>query len=279
MLLVIVLVLGAGLLLVLWGGTLFLQGYLYTEPTPGLLWQAPAAAAALTVFLALWCLAVAFSDNATPSDIPYDTLFNFSPQVTMFKTPAKKLWAIKKGGKVVEYRLERIGQTKYRYVDTSYTPRQWSSTQVEALELEGPDKQKIRFLSQVTTDSGIFGMSGPTRREFVSEDGWSMPDYDDAGPTGGPTGLPQQFRWGRFLLNLFFNFGFLALLFAVLWLVLRFLWGHALGLALVLWVVITLAVLPMVLDRAARAAQERQTAPVTEPAAAFFPRQMPALPG
>jgi hypothetical protein len=34
--------------------TLWFQGYIYTEPTPGILWRGPAAGSALMVVLLLW---------------------------------------------------------------------------------------------------------------------------------------------------------------------------------------------------------------------------------
>src|SRR5205085_1572378 len=118
-----------------WAGTFFFQGYIYTEPTAGLYWQAPAAGAAVGAFIALWCLVVVYSDKASPTDIPYDTLFRFSPEVAMFDSPVKQLWAIK-GGKPIEYQRERLDQTRYRYKAKSYDGRPWSSDRVEAIELE-----------------------------------------------------------------------------------------------------------------------------------------------
>ncbi len=41
-----------GLLLAAW--TLFFQGYIYSEPVSAIYWRAPAAAAALTLFLCFW---------------------------------------------------------------------------------------------------------------------------------------------------------------------------------------------------------------------------------
>jgi hypothetical protein len=244
---------GASLVLFLWAGTFFLQGYIYTEATPGLYWQAPAAAAAVTAFVALWCIADATADKASTTDIPYDTLFRFSPKVTMFDEPAKQIWALKKDGtevKVIEYERERLGQTKFRYRDKSFDRRPWSSTKVEAIELEDPKKEKVRFNVQPAQERGAY-------REFVSDDGWVIMDYDDTSQTSGPTGLPVQFRTGRLLINLALNFGLFIVLFVSLWILLRYSFGLAFGLALAIWVTVTLALLPMLLTFAASVAQQR----------------------
>jgi hypothetical protein len=281
MLLLILLILAAGLIVFFWAGTYFFQGYLYTEPSPGLYWQAPAAGAGVAAFLSIWCLAVASADKASPSDIPYDTLFRFSPKVDMFDKPAKELWAIKKGGKEVRYVRKttvQFHQTGYFYQDTSGGP--WNSKDVEAIDLMNQG-QKVRFFAQAVAEDVMTGITSVKRnyREFVSEDGWVMRDYEEASTTAGPTGLPQQSRFGRFLLNLFFNIGFWLVLFLSLWLLLRFLWGHALGLSLVIWVTITLAVLPMLLTAAAQVAKDRQALPAAPEPAALSPRQAPDLPG
>src|SRR5262249_27294895 len=62
-------------------------------------------------------------------------------------------------------------------------------------------------------------------------------------------GQQSRFLWGRFVVNILLNVMFLVAWFLCLWLLLRFQWGHALGLAIVLWVVTMLAVVPPVLDR------------------------------
>jgi hypothetical protein len=256
-LLVVILLLGGSLITLFWVGTFFFQGWIYTEPSAGINWQAPAAGAAVTAFLAAWCVAVATSDEASTTDIPYDNIFRFSPEVAMFDKPAKKMWALKQGNKVVEYDRKRLDQTRYCYVDNTYDRRPWSSSKVEALELEYQGK-KVRFTPKVVEPTGgPFGKVSTGYREYVSADGWVMRDYDDTSPTSGPTGLPLQFRSGRFIANLFFNFGFWLVLFLSFWLLLRFQWAHALGFSFVLWLAMTLTMMPMVLTTAAGIAQNR----------------------
>src|SRR5438132_7055790 len=52
----VLLVLGVALAVLLWVGTAAIQGNMYTEASPDLYWRAPAAALAISLFVALWCL-------------------------------------------------------------------------------------------------------------------------------------------------------------------------------------------------------------------------------
>jgi hypothetical protein len=223
------------------GGT-FLQGYIYTEPSQDLHWQAPAAGGVLAVFLMLWCVLVANAEGATPRDIPYDTIFGFKARVDLLPEPAREIWAVYKDGQERPYKRERLGQTTYRYVDPSYTPaRPWRSDGVEGVLLV-IDGEKYLF-KRADSSEGSYG-------EFVNDKGWVMKEYDD-----GPTGMPTVVRHGRFLMTLFFNLLHFLLWWLCLWLLLRFQWSHALGLGFVMWLVFTLFFLPMLLGQAAEVAE------------------------
>src|SRR5262245_31082861 len=234
-------------MVVLFVGSMFLQGSIYTEPSPQMWWAAPAAGAVLGLFFAVWCYAVASSTDARPDDIPYDTFFRFPTRVDMVKSPVRELWAVKKNNEKVKYKYDAFDRV---YRDTTTRPRPWSGTDVVAIELEH-DGTKYRFDMDKTTASGAY-------YEFVNDRGWSMRVYET-----GPTGRPDAFRTGRFLANLFFNLMHAALWFACLWLLIRFQWSHALGLAICMWLLFTLAILPMMLDYAARVAVARQATATT----------------
>src|SRR5262249_49327532 len=68
-------------------------------------------------------------------------------------------------------------------------------------------------------------------------------------------GQQSRYLWSRLVVNLLLNGLFLVGWFLCLWLLLRSQWGRALGLAGVLWVVATLALVPVVLDRVRAAKQ------------------------
>lgn len=243
-LLVILLVVGLGLVVVITVGAIFIQGYFYTEPTEGLLWRGPVAAAVLTFFFALWCWLNAFSREASPLDIPFDTLFRFSPRVELVKQPVAKLWSIKKGNpEPVEYRMHKIpvaGQVRYEYREAAVGGRPWNSANVEAVLIQ-VNGEKLRFEPRKAAEGGY--------REFVNDQGWVMLEYDT-----GISGLPTMSRLDRLGVNLLLNLSHLGLWFVLLWLLLHFQWSHALGLALILWAIVTLLVLPMLLTQAVQGA-------------------------
>jgi len=84
------------LIVLLWVGTFLFQGYIYTEPTQGLYWQAPATAAILALGYTFWCLTVAYSARASTTNIPVNTIFRFTPWEDMLDQPAPRVFAIKK---------------------------------------------------------------------------------------------------------------------------------------------------------------------------------------
>jgi hypothetical protein len=246
---------GMALTVLLWVITIFLQGYYYTEPTSGIAWQAPAAGFGLSLFLTLWCFLIVNNDSATPRNLPSDTLFRFSPK--LYQESPKDLWVVRKGVKEpIHYTLKkdfRPGHESY-YVEASVlAPRPWSSSGLEAIILK-KGQESSRFLP-------IAGGEGQYYQEYADEAGWIIRVFPDGGPD-----RPYAFRTGLFLGNLFLNFLHLALWFVAFGLVLRFQWGHALLLAIILWLVTTLAILPMLLDQAGTEAV-RSRAPASAPKA------------
>ena len=134
-LLLILIVMAMSLTVILWAGTLFFQGYIYTEPSPGIFWQAPAAACLLTVGFTIWCLSIALSAAATERNLPIDSIFRFTAKEEMPELqdkPAEHIWAIKvdrkktgpeKDGEVVAYVRKPGLKPRYQYKDTSSAAR------------------------------------------------------------------------------------------------------------------------------------------------------------
>jgi hypothetical protein len=234
----ILLLIGAALAVLLWVGSVWFHNYVYNGPPEGLNWRAPAAAAALTAFLALWCLLDYRAGDPDAAQPPYDTLFRFSARDDFPAKPYPRFWAVRRNK---ETRFERSG-SEYRDPATGRTwNRSTTDGLVEAIiveeggervtyKLEPPpggvfkDDQKARYVE----DGG--------RRRVLTEDDVRA-------------GQVSVFRTGRFLVNLLLNFLFLALWFVCLWLLLRLQWPHALGLAAAAWLVMTLIITPLVLDR------------------------------
>src|SRR5215469_15735149 len=76
-LVVVLLVVFAVLSLLLAAWTLFFQGYIYSEPVEAIYWRAPAAGAALTLFLLIW-MVLDYRSIETPQDEGRYRSFDFS---------------------------------------------------------------------------------------------------------------------------------------------------------------------------------------------------------
>jgi hypothetical protein len=252
-LLLILLVTFVSLLVFLWVGTYLFQGYIYTEPTQQLHWQAPATAAIMSVGYTIWCLTIAYWPGATTTNIPVNTIIRFTPWEDMYDQPAPRIHAIKKSaykgdegkdGEVVEYIAGKNDQGVTVYMTVSR--KLWQPQQVIAFEIEKADKTKMRF---------DFVKDGVGGGEYVSKDGWVMPEDK----YGAPTGIPKKFYFSRLVLNIVFNVVHFLVWYVAIWLLLQYQSMHALGLAMVMWVLTTLILLPMILAVAAEVAMSRQT--------------------
>lgn len=240
-LIVVLLICAASLTVVLWVSTMFLQGYFYTEPTSQIAWQAPAAGGILAAFITLWCAILVNSSDASIQDVPYDTLFRFSPIVDLQKEAFREIWVVRKGSKepVLYKRFAEPGIIKPLSVYKDTSGRPYTPTGVEALLVEVGGK-KLRFKLVESSVQGDY-------REFLAEyGGWKIAERERK-----LEDTAQVFRWSRFLATVSLNVIHFALWFVCLWLVLRFQWSHAFGLAIVFWLVVSLAILPMILTEAA----------------------------
>jgi hypothetical protein len=217
---------------------LFLQGWYYTEPTPGILWRAPSAGAAMGVFFFFWCLLV-YNSGARPGALPYDSLLRYSSEVALTREPVQHITAWY-GAKKVEY--TRRGANEYVEKKAPFAP--WNPSGITKLEIK-VGNETLTF-TRGETNRGV-------SRTYVNEQGWMMDEYEGT-VKPGPTGMPKRHLAGRGFANWLLNIAHGLCWFACFWLLLRFQWPHALLLAAALWLVMTIGVLPMMLDAAARAA-------------------------
>ena len=267
-LIMILIVVTIGLTAVLWAGTYYFQGYIYTEPSAGIFWQAPLTGVLLTFGFSIWCFSIAFSSRASTTNLPINTIHRFSPIEEMVDRPIPKIWAIKskkpgefQDGERSAYVSRRDDQGRFYYKDPSLAARPWNPQDIIAIESENADGTKMRF-------DRLRGDSGPYR-QFVSRDGWTMIEFEE-----GPTGIPRKFHFGLLIWNILFNSLHFLGWFIGLWLILRFQMMHALGLAIVLWAIMTLTMLPMILGYAGYVAENRRVRTVT--LLALPPLQEPA---
>jgi hypothetical protein len=210
--------------------TLFFQGYIYTEPVSDLTWRAPAAGSALALFVCLWTVLACRAPGQ------YQTLFNFSND----DSRSYEELTVTQGGKDEVYKKVsgKSGRLEYRRGDRPLPSRPDKITLTE-------DGQKATF--EPDRDAkGNFKPAGDSTLRYHDDRGREMVE--------GRLGEVNTTRTGRLLLNLLLNFFHLALWFVCLWLLLRFQWAHALGLAVVMWAVMTLFVLPPLLGKAETAA-------------------------
>jgi hypothetical protein len=278
-LVIVLVVMALALAVLLWVGTAWFQNLIYSEPAENLHLGAPVAALALTGYLALWCfLEYRAASRGEPGR--HGSLFEFPAyEVQEFQ----KIWAVKgrlvpaeegknpgdkdfdqnwilRDPREIVYESRRtgpFGQSQYQDMNGRSFARSDADGMVVVLtvhENDNPQNPPIVFQAEVTRD-----VSG--QPIFKVDPNQSSPRYVEVGGrrvmTEDSLGRLRTFRWGLFFTNLLLNSAHLALWFVCLWLLLRFQWSHALGLAFIFWLLMSFAILPMLLERADEAGQER----------------------
>jgi hypothetical protein len=223
----------AGLVVLLWAGTLWFQDYIYSEPAEGLAWRAPAAASVLALFLALCCLIDSRSTARYFSPIEFS-----ASDVQTFP----ELWAVR-DGKKIRYTLGKDERGRLVYLDNQRKPLPRPVDEVIVKE----DGEEVVFKPELD-DEGHYkrekvkSLIGPNLEKplrYLDDHGRVM--------TEDRLGEISQFRWGVFLSFWFLNLLHLGLWFSCLWLLLRFQWSHALGLSLIFWLAMTTLMVTLVL--------------------------------
>jgi hypothetical protein len=235
----------ASLSLLFWVGSLFLQSYLYTQPSQGLYWQAPVGGILLGAFITMWCAMVLFSPSADINNITYDTIFRFNAIEDMDKVPVTELKVVPKKGDPIVYKRYSVlppngAMHKWEFQDSA--KKKWNG-RGEAVLLTSPKGDELRFTP-----------ASPGGSRFYSDKGGWYLDVDDV---NGTDGRPQAFRYNLFLVNVLLNSLFLALWIGAMFLV-RFLPGTAILIGVVFWLVTTLTLLPGLLNYCADASQKRR---------------------
>ncbi len=204
----------------LFGGTRLAQGALYEEVSGDLLWQAPAAAGAITAYLGLWAFINYAAAEPGKTDLPFDTLFNFTSE-TLAEQPVDGFTAIS-GGTQVKYTIRKI---------TGAVPEQ---------DYLGPDQQKwspslardVQTILVKEGDKEVRFTADADHLRYVEEGGRRYLDTEAFGRISTPRG-------GGSFVRVLLNVLHFAVWFVALWLLLRFQWPHALALAAGFWLVMT----------------------------------------
>jgi len=242
----------AGLVVLLWAGSVWFQAYIYSEPEPTLWWRAPAAGSALALFLALW----GFLAYNSPGWFP--ALWDLSPTdrqefaklwIPTERQPSDRLSAEDLDSEPLrDYRVRRTAHGAPEYRDDFNRPLPTHPPAIVVEEGDEEHREKHIFLPDMDEDETYYKIKSGQALQYRDDLGRVMSE-DRIGQISIP-------RWDRFFANFLFYVVFLAVWFVSLWLLLRFQWTHALGIAILCWLVMTVVVLPMLLTKVAAVAQQ-----------------------
>lgn len=228
----IILVLWLGLIGTLAVWTIFFQGYVYTEPVKDIIWRAPLAGSLLTLFYIFWL----FIDYSSPGS--FQTIFDAQWKVGL--TPYPEFRIVNAEGKEEVYKKVRgdRGQPIYRKdgrLDGVLAP-----VRPQRVLVNDGDKQLI------------FEPDRDARGKFSAQQGQNLIYHEKTTSLimqEGEIGVASVYRTAGWFANAILNLVHLLIWFLVLWFVLEYRWGHALGLAIVIWIAATLFLLPPTLSR------------------------------
>ena len=211
----------------------------------GHLLRAPAAAAALTFFLLIWIFFDYRSVDADHREGSYRPLHEFSARETE------------------TYEYLRIPRENSTIVDL-YKRR--GNEYVRNGKRLPSHPSKIIASKEIDGEQHVFEPKRDAKNKYQPEPDGSLRYFEEGNPKRSMVdtapGQVTTYRFGVLLMALILNFGFLIVWFVSLWLLLRFQWSHALGLAFVAWL-ISLFILPMILTQAEKVRKENLPPPKT----------------
>ncbi len=220
-------------------GTLGLQGYIYTQAVQGIEWCAPVAGSVLALFLTIWVIC----DYQSPTN--YQTLFQFNLRIDV--PPYKEFRIITQEGKEELYKQAKNERGILIYRQDGRPDGRLPPSRPQKVIVKD-DNQDV-----------IFEPDRDPKGRFKTETFDSLYYRDKNGRVMKESELGQAtiFRWGNLLANLVLNGIYFVLWFVVLWLVLEFSSGYALGLAIACWLISILFLLPPVLSKVEEVASQR----------------------
>lgn len=230
--------------------TLSVQSYFNEQPPTikDLFWRAPAAGTILMGFVLLWCHLAskspeAFADflemNATEEQAPYSDIW-----IAPFNPVTKEyLTAEKHQNQWQHYRLQRTANGDIEYRDNLNRVMPGRPDSIVVRE----DKEFIQFLPE-RNEEGKFQPRSTTGLRYIHKDSERFMEE-------GELGRVSIFHTGQWVVYLLFNILHGVIWFGCFWLLMRFSWTQAFGLALLFWLVMTLLVVPPLLDRTVKSTQ------------------------
>jgi hypothetical protein len=217
---------------VLWGGSVFLQGWLYNDLARRLPARALAGGAILALFHTGWCAIY----KADPGR--FDTLVSFKTEV--LDGTYDEFQSIRKVGKEEKKPIRFIRRGSSNEFESADTGKPWNRSDADGMVVavlvkeKGKD-QPTRFEANIDSKSGSFRPPEDTRYE--AEGGHRYMDLSAMGKV-------YRVRSMAYMGNIFANLLHLAVWVAVLWPVMRFALSHAIGIGLATWGVTMLVVQP-----------------------------------
>jgi hypothetical protein len=231
-------VLSVAFAIALYGLSLFLQAYLYSEPAEQLVLRAAVAGMVVGSFLTAWV----YVNTRADRENKYGAIHQFSPdarsEVNAFEAVAKRQTG---GGQVVEQTDEYrrpAGERGQRYVSvTTGLPFKLNSADhiTAAVIVKEGMPAPVRFDAVLRADGWTYDGEKKTFRETG---GARYIEADEPGVILAPSGGVQAAA-------LALNALLFVVLFVVFWPVLRFGVGHAVGLAGVIGLAVVLVLMPL----------------------------------
>ncbi|MBI1915907.1 MAG: hypothetical protein HYS12_14405 [Planctomycetes bacterium] len=221
-------------------GTLFLQGY-FNETPPALhdvAWRAPAAGAAVTVFITLWT--ILYYNN--PEGYAPLTEYSGTEEPPYFP----KIWIVQEGQRI-EFNLRKTDQGRPAYAG----PTRLSKLPARPGEI-------------IVMEDGAEAHFKPDREAQKLDPNKTLSYRDEKGRVmqeGYLGQLVPEKRTGRTFVYILLNVMHGVVWFACLWPLMRFTWGQALLPSVGCWLMMTLVILPPILTQARDVAKERAKSP------------------
>lgn len=243
MLLLIILIVVAALFILFWGLTVFLQGYLYSEPAAHIPVRAVIAAAVVGGVIGAWTYANAKSDKKGKYGPLHD--FDSTGMTDVYEFTAVRKYPGVKGAdgqpkeeKATFKRAE--GQKSATFVEEKTgKPFQLNTSEfvTTAFELKEADGKVGKF-EAVFAQKDVYAAGKP----FTEPGTKRHVDGDVPGTIFAPSTKAKIYAIALNVLN------YLAW-FLALWLAMRFAWPHALGLAAIFGLLTMLVVGPLLFER------------------------------
>jgi hypothetical protein len=221
------LILGA----ILWFVGVALQGWLYNDLANRLPLRALAGGAALALFMTAWCAIY----RADPGR--FDTLTNFKTEV--LDGVYDEFQSVRKVGDEERKPARFVRRGESNDFESPETRKLWARSDADGMVVallikERGKEEPTRFVPNLNPNGTYLP---PDETRYEADGGRRYMDHVALGKV-------YRVRSFAYIGNFFANFLHLTLWIVVLWLVMRFALGHAIGIGLALWALAMLVVQP-----------------------------------